>query len=106
MTEQPIVHEKAWATEKPCELARYHAPEPAVTQGHHVHPVFLQNAVHGRIVDNELKWLCGSCHDAVHAWLYWLLGERTQPPHVGTLAKAEAQRSFDWYVAAGGTVPR
>lgn len=87
-----------WATH-PCELYSYHAPVPTLTEGHHVHPVFLQNKLYGQIVDNELKYLCSNCHDSVHEWIYWLLGQRRNEPHVGRLAKEEAQRTYDWYIA-------
>lgn len=93
-----------WYPDQPCQLVAYHAPEPVIVQGHHIHPQFLQNRVWGNIRDNDLKWLCGSCHDSVHAWLYWLLGEHVQPPRCGYAARAEAKRSFDWYVSEGGTV--
>lgn len=91
----------AQAAEKPCELYRYHHPRVTRTQGHHIHPVYLQNRVWGGIRDNELKYVCGSCHDAIHDWLYWLMGERNKPnPEPGSKAKAEAQRSYDWFLAA------
>jgi hypothetical protein len=90
---------KASAAEHPCSLVTYHAPQPVITQGHHIHPVFLQNRLYGKIVDSELKWLCGTCHDSVHAWLYWILGERIEPPYIGRAAKAEAERTFAWYFA-------
>ena len=42
--------------------------------------------------------LCGLCHDSVHDWVSWLLGEARQPmPEPGRRAKAEAQRTVDWY---------
>ncbi len=100
MSEWPTTPRTASAVLRPCELYKYHAPVPVITQGHHVHPVFLQNRVYGQIRDNELKWLCGTCHDTVHAWLYWLLGERAQPEGVGYSAKREAQATFDWYTLA------
>jgi hypothetical protein len=88
----------ATAVLHPCELYDYHRPVPARTQGHHIHPVYLQNRLFGRIVDNELLWVCGTCHDNVHEWLTFLLGEgRRPPPEPGRLAKAAAQRTFDWY---------
>lgn len=91
----------ATASSRPCELHTYHSPTPARTQGHHRHPVYLQNRIYGRIVDNELLWVCGTCHDNIHEWLSWLLGEAREPsPHPGRLAKAEAQRTHDWYEAA------
>ncbi len=93
------VSERAFYAEKPCVLHKYHAPEPVMTEGHHIHPVFLQNRLYGKIQDNILKYLCSNCHDAVHAWLYWLLGERREPPKVGRFAKEEAQRTYDWFIA-------
>lgn len=94
---------EAMAADRPCQLYAYHAPVPVRTEGHHRHPVFLQNRVYGRINDPELLWVCSSCHDAIHEWLGWLLRESRHPnPEPGRLAKAEAQRTFDWYVGAGG----
>jgi hypothetical protein len=91
----------ASAATRPCELYATHYPVVVVTEGHHIHPVYLQNRVYGRIQDTELKWLCSGCHDAVHAWLYWLLGERarpavTPPPR----ARAEAEHAHAWYLQA------
>lgn len=89
----------ATAEARPCELYAYHSPRPSRTQGHHRHPVYLQNRVYGKIVDPELLWVCGTCHDNIHEWLGFLLGESRRPiPEPGTKAKAEAQRSFEWYV--------
>ncbi len=91
----------ASAAERPCELYGYHAPTVVITEGHHRHPVYIQNRVYGRIQDSELLWLCSSCHESVHAWLYWLMGERREPnPHPPPRAKAEAKRALDWYAAA------
>ena len=91
----------ARAADKPCQLHRHHSPRVVRTQGHHRRPVYLQNQVYGRIQDPELLWLCGSCHDAVHEWLSWLLGEARKPdPEPGRLAKAEAQAAFDWFTEA------
>lgn len=88
----------ATAAERPCELVTYHAPAVVRTQGHHVHPVYLQNRVYGLIRDPELKWLCGNDHDAVHEAIGWLLGESRKPnPMPGRNAMAEARRSVDWY---------
>ena len=87
-----------WA-ERPCELYKRHAPIPTLTEGHHIHPVFLQNRLYGNIQDNTLKYLCSNCHDSVHEWLYWLLGQRKNEPRVGRLAKAEAERTYAWFIA-------
>lgn len=96
-----IQHPNARAADKPCELYAYHSPKVVRTQGHHIHPVYLQNQVYGRIQDSDLKWLCGNCHDSTHEWLSWLLGEARKPdPEPGRNAKAEAQRAFDWFTQA------
>lgn len=87
----------AFAQDKPCSLVAYHAPTPVMTEYHHSHPVYLQNRLYGQIIDGPDTWVCSNCHDAIHAWLYWLLGERKQPPYIGRAAKAEAQRTYDWY---------
>lgn len=88
---------EAFFLEKTCELVSYHAPIPVMTEFHHTKPVFLQNRLYGKIVFPADKWLCSNCHDAVHAWLYFLLGERKQPPNIGRAAKAEAEATFNWF---------
>lgn len=94
-THQP---ETATAAEHPCELYSYHAPAVVRTEGHHRHPVYLQNRVYGRLYDPELLWVCSSCHDAVHEWVGYRLGESRRPdPEPGRLAKAEAERTLTWY---------
>jgi len=91
----------AMAVNRPCQLHKYHSPKPSRTEGHHRHPVYLQNQVYGHIKDPELLWVCGTCHDNIHEWLGWLLKESREPnPHPGTYAKKEAQLSFDWFVEA------
>lgn len=91
----------ASAAERPCEMYVDHgSAKPAVTQGHHVYPVYLQNRKYGKIVDGTLRFLCGTCHDSTHAWLYWIMGERKEPnPHPPPRAKALAQHALDWYLA-------
>ena len=91
---------QAQATEHPCELADYHAPAPVITEFHHTKPVFLQNRLYGRIVYPADLWVCSNCHEAIHAWLYWLLGERKKPTVMGRLARAEAERTYAWYLDA------
>lgn len=102
MTSPPIPELRtAQASERPCQLHRYHWPRPVRTQGHHRRPVYLQRRLYGRIVDNELLWSCGTDHDSIHAWLDWLLGEARKPdPEPGRRLKAEAQSAYDWYIAA------
>jgi hypothetical protein len=91
----------ARAAEKPCELYRHHSPRVVRTQGHHRKPVYLQNKVFGRIQDPELLWVCGSCHDALHSWIAFLLDEWGEPkPRPGRNVKVEAQKTVDWYRAA------
>lgn len=45
----------AQAAERPCQLYAHTAsPVPTRTQGHHRHPVYLQNRIYGRLRDPEL----------------------------------------------------
>lgn len=92
-------HRKAFTEDHQCELLRYHAPIPVMTNFHHSKPVFLQNFLYGRIMFGPDLWVCSNCHDAVHAWLYWLLGMRKQPPHIGYAAKKEAERELEWFLS-------
>lgn len=89
----------AFAPEQPCTLVSYHAPQPVMTEFHHSKPIFLQKRLWGEVRFGPDTWLCSSCHDAVHAWIYWLLGEWGKPPYMGRAAKAEAERTFGWYLA-------
>ena len=90
---------KAFSRDHPCELVGYHAPEPVMTEYHHQKPVYLQNRLYGRIIYGPSLWLCSNCHDSVHAWLYWLMGERHQPTHIGRAAKAEAEATYQWFLS-------
>lgn len=82
----------------PCELYGYHVPKPSRTQGHHRHPQALQLKAYGEIRDNQLLWVCGTCHDNIHEWLDFLLGDAREPnPHPGKKARDEAQASYNWY---------
>lgn len=92
----------AQAADKPCALyAHTSAPRPSRTQGHHRHPVYLQNRVYGRIALPELLFLCGLCHDSVHDAVSWLLGEARRPdPMPSSRAVVEARRTVAWYWAA------
>lgn len=87
------------AAVRPCQLYAHSGyPKPTRTQGHHPHPIYLQMRVYGEIRDKELKWFCGLCHDSVHDWISFLLGEARKPdPEPGYRAKAEAQAAYDWY---------
>jgi hypothetical protein len=89
----------ATAAERPCELyAHTDSPWPVRTQGHHRHPVYLQNRVYGQIRDTELMWLCGLCHDSTHEAIGWMLGETRRPdPMPGWKTMQEAERTADWY---------
>lgn len=102
MTQQEYDHtpRTATAAQHPCELHRYHAPAPTRTQFHHTKPVYLQNRLYGEIVYGPELWVCGSCHDSIHEWLGFLLGETRRPdPEPGRYAKEQAQATFDWYMA-------
>lgn len=99
----PSYPSEALAAERPCQLYAHTAsPIPTRTQGHHRRPQYLQRRVHdGQVLDQELMYLCGLCHDSVHDWISWLLGEARVPrPEPGWKAKAEARATVDWYLAA------
>ncbi len=89
------------ATDKPCVLYLDHGSSvPVRTQGHHRHPQSLQIELTGHVDPNsELWWLCGTCHDSIHAWLDHLLGRAYQPPTPPTRARREAETAFAWYTA-------
>lgn len=84
---------------KPCQLLREHRPIPTLTEYHHSKPVYLQNRLYGRIVYGADMYLCANCHDSVHEWIYWLMGERRAEPHVGRMAKMLAAQTVDWFNA-------
>lgn len=92
----PIVAPAAF---QPCALYKDHGSAvPSVTQGHHIRPVYLQNRKYGKIQDGTLVYLCGTCHDNVHAWLYWIMGERSKPnPEPPPRAKAMAAEAHAWF---------
>lgn len=90
---------KAFFGEQPCQLADYHKPHPVMTEFHHQKPVFLQNRLYGKIVYGPSLWVCANCHEAIHAWLYYLLGEHREPPYIGRLARLEAEKTYQWYLA-------
>lgn len=97
----------AKAADHPCELYTHDGyPRPTRTQYHHRHPVYLQNRVYGQIRDQDrpdMLWLCGLCHDSVHDWVSYLLGEAREPyPHPGRKAKQEAERTVAWYRSLTG----
>lgn len=82
-----------------CEVVGYHAPTPSMVEYHHGHPVYLQNRLYGRIVDGADTWACSNCHDTMHAWIYFLMGQRhTRPTHGGN-AKARAVVTVEWFNA-------
>ena len=90
----------AQGAEQPCEVYEYHAPKPTRTQFHHLKPVYLQNRLYGTIKYGPELWACGTCHDSMHDWIYYLMGERRKPdPEPGWKVKRRAQETVDWYVA-------
>lgn len=92
---------EAQAADHPCALyAHSSSPVPTRTQGHHSRPMYLQVRLWGEVRDHSVTYLCGLCHDSVHEWIGWLLGESRRPdPEPGWKAKAEAQRTVDWYLS-------
>ena len=98
-----VTERTAFAPDQTCQLVGYHAPHPVMVEYHHQKPVFMQNELYGEIRYGPSLWVCSNCHDAIHAWLYWLLGIHRQPPVIGTAAKAEAQRTYDWYLTEKAT---
>lgn len=95
----PPAPRSAFADEQKCQLVAYHAPAPVMISHHHTKPEYLQLRLWGEVRFGPDLWVCSNCHDAVHAWLYWLMGERREPPQIGRAAKAEAERTFAWYTA-------
>jgi hypothetical protein len=92
----------ATAFSHPCQLyAHTGVPFPTRTQYHHRHPVYLQYRVYGEIRDTDdvdMLWVCGLCHDSIHDWISWLLGEaRKSNPEPQLRTKLEAKRTVDWY---------
>lgn len=90
---------RAFFPEQGCQLVAYHAPTPVMVEYHHQKPVELQNRLYGKIMFGPSLWVCGNCHDAIHAWLYWLLGEHREPPYIGRAARSEAERTYAWFQA-------
>jgi hypothetical protein len=103
-----VVTEPRTATARahPCQLYAHAAtPRPSRTQFHHRFPQYLQERVYGRTVladpATDMLWLCGLCHDSVHDWLSYLLGEARVPdPPPSLRARTEAERAADWYWTA------
>lgn len=92
------------ASLRPCVLYRDHGSAiPSFTEGHHRHPVYMQNEVYGGIRDPELLFVCSTCHDNIHGWLYYLTGKRRHPdPIPPPRARAEAERTLEWYLQHTG----
>ncbi len=89
----------AFFEDRPCVLLAYHAPRPVMTEFHHSKPSFLQMRLYGKLFYGPDTYYCSNCHDSVHAWLYWLLGERSKPPYMGRAAMASAKSIFEWYTS-------
>lgn len=87
----------ASADKKPCVMHKYHFPKPIRTNGHHRYPMYLQDELWGEVRLKDIIYLCGTCHDSIHAWADWLLGRAYQPPAPGRKIKTEAQMIVDWY---------
>lgn len=89
----------AFFPEQPCQLVKAHSPRPVMTEHHHTKPEYLQNRLWGEVRFGPDLWVCANCHDAIHAWLYWLLGEHRRPLNIGYAARAQAERTYQWYMA-------
>lgn len=89
------------ASIQPCELYLDHgSARPAFTQGHHRFPEYLQKRLWGEIRNKEIIWMCGTCHDNLHGWLYMLMGEwrqTVQASEVPPRARALADSTLLWY---------
>lgn len=87
------------AAEHPCEwYAHSGAPKPVRTQAHHRLPIYLQKRLYGEVRHHYIAWSCGLCHDSIHAWLSYLLGEAYRPnPEPGPRIQAEAAGVKAWY---------
>ena len=96
-----IVVERALARDKPCEIYSHRcAPYPSRTQGHHLYPVYLQKRLWGEVRLHDRVWACGLCHDSIHDWIDWQLGEARQPlPHPGRNHRRYAEMALEWYRA-------
>lgn len=83
----------------PCQMYRDHGSSyPVRTQGHHRYPQYLQKRLYGSVTNTELLWLCGTCHDSIHAWLDYLLGEAYKPnPEPPFRIRTEAEYVFAWF---------
>lgn len=76
---------------------------PVRTQGHHDHPMYLQKRLWGEVRIDSIRWSCGTCHDSIHTWVSWLMGElRSMPMEPPYRLKREAERVVAWYSAEEG----
>ena len=89
----------AFYEDHPCQLVRFHAPRPVITEYHHTKPEYLQKRLYGHTVYGPDLWVCSNCHEAIHAWLYFLMGERKEPQHVGRSAKRSAEATLKWFIS-------
>lgn len=95
-----IITPSAAAAVHPCELHAYHRPVVVITQHHHSKPVYLQKRLWGEVRFDADTWLCGTGHDAVHAWLAWMLGEGRKPdPIPGYETRRSALATYNWYMS-------
>lgn len=95
-----MTYVEASAFLRPCSMYVDHgSSKPVRTQGHHWRPEYLQQRLWGEVRIKDIIWLCGTCHDSIHAWLDWLFGEAYQPPTPPARLKAEAERVFKWYTS-------
>jgi hypothetical protein len=102
-----MLHAPATSTagENPCQVYKYHQPIVVRTQFHHTKPEYLQKRLYGQTIYGPDLWVCGNCHDSIHEWLGFLLGE-SRPPHPepGAYIKRVAEATYQWYVSELGRV--
>lgn len=97
--DSPRASVNAFWRDHSCALYKWHNPQPVMVGYCYQKPVFLQKKLYDKVLYGPSVWFCGNCHDAVLAWLYHLLGIREEPPVIGSKAKREAEKTYDWYVS-------
>lgn len=86
------------AADKPCQMYLDHgSARPIRTQGHHKFPQALQIRLWGEVRLHDIIWLCGTCHDNIHSYLDFLLGEQYEPPVPPFRALQQAKGVHRWY---------
>lgn len=97
-------HARASSLLHPCELYLDHgSARPAFTQSHHRFPQYLQMRLWGEVRLEDRLWLCGTCHDNLHGWLYIVMGEWSPfvlAEAVPLRARQQAAHVVSWFETA------